>query len=836
MKRSRLLGLAVVAATFAGTVAVTRGAPGVPGIAVTPPVVEVHLQQATAGSGSGTMTNTGPSVQVLAITPDSSCSSLGVTGFSMPMPPFTLATSQSQLAGIQCSASGYGIRRCQQHVSGAGAQVLASYTGLCITEGPSLFTPSAPTLGFGDVMVGTASPAMMVTMTAPMSPSNTVISIHVGDQDGNFVVQSPCFQNGPGCDATVALPPMGMLPISVVCSPQSPGMKLASLNVVGNGGTHATVMLSCNGTQTAGTPAIGVNPTSVPLAAPVNTGATSSNVRVSNIGTADLIVQQPTLSGSTDWSITPNGACPTFPCTVGMGSGFDLTATFAPTAIGARDATLTVVSNDPLTPMVQVLLDGTGQGATLALATNLGNPPALDLGTTPIGIATQATFLLRNDGNVVLDPVTLALSQMGTVFTVSPTPTTIPPAGTRAVTVTCTPAAAQPYTADLDILAPTATSGSPISLEVRCTGTAGALFAVPSLLRLDEIRTGSPSVTRSISLRTAGGPLTITSDPELVSPLAGVTVGPPSATTINPTQPVMFDVTIEPGSADRDLTGTIEVTAGGDTLPIPVTGKVVTARVEYPPALMIGSFCVGQATSSATARLSSTGTATIVLPSQPVLTKMATSPFQLAFTAPVGYPYQLPGGQTASVEITPLRQMTKGVQTDELVWATDVDGELAPRTTVTAEFVAEGGAIAPQLVDFQRVKLREVGQPQVIKIQNCGMQPMQLSGPFIDPEGEFRDDSPTPLPETLAPNQVATINVNFAPKKLGARTAMLTVESSAGRLSVMLLGLGIDDPDPTKDVRSFYACDCRSSDPTAAWPVLIVVVVLRRRRRRCWGG
>lgn len=832
MKTTRVVSLLVVVGTIFAMVAVTLGAGGPPGLAVTPPVIEVHLQQGMGGSGSGSMMNTGTSVQVLAITPDSSCSTLGVSGFSMPAPPFTLAMNQSQLAGIGCTASGYGIRRCQQHINGNGASVLASYTGLCITEGPTLFQPSTPSLNFGDQMVGSMSPAMTVTLTAPMMPSNNLISIQVGDQDGNFIVQSPCFQNGPGCDATVALPPMGTLPINIVCAPQSPGMKFASLNVVGNAGTHAQVMLSCNGTQTAGTPAIGVNPTTVPLAWPVNTGSTSTTVHVNNIGTADLIVQQPTLSGSPDWSISPGAPCTIFPCTVGMGSGFDITTTFSPTAIGARDATLTLMSNDPLTAIAQVQLDGTGQGATLALATNLGNPPALDLGTTPIGIPTQATFVLRNDGNVVLDPVTSTLTQMGSVFNVSPSPTTIPASGTRSITVTCTPTAAQLYTADLDVVAPTAKSGSPISIEVRCTGTAGSLFATPSTLRLDEIRTGSPRVIKTITLKTAGPPLAVTQIPQLVSPIAGVSVGPLSDTTITMATPVTFDVTIDAGTMDRDLTGTIEVSAGTDTLPIPMTGKVVTAKLEYPTTLMIGSFCIGQATTAATARLTAAGTATIGLASQPVLNKMATSPFQLQYTAPVGYPYQLPSGQSAAVDITPLRQMTKGVQTDELVWTTDVDGELMPRTTVTAEFVAEGGAIAPQLVDFQRVRLREIGEPHVIKIQNCGMQPMQLSGPFIEPDGEFLDDSPSPLPGMLAPNQVATISVNFAPKKIGPRMAMLSVDSSAGRLSVTLLGQGIDDPDPTKETKSFYACDCRTSDPTAAWPVLVVVLVVFRPRRR----
>jgi MYXO-CTERM domain-containing protein len=806
-----------------------------PVLSVTPPVIAVNTPLNGGGSGSGMLRNTGDAAaSVTSITADSSCTASGVSGFAMPGAPFTLGPGGMHFVGIGCSAAGYGIRRCKQNVNGPGPSVFTSYTGLCITAGTTQFMPFPASVNFGNVQVGSTSAPQSITVLNPMSnPQSTLISLQITDQDGNFTLGAPCLANGPGCDAPIILPPMGMFNISVTCSPQSTGQKTAALHVVGNAGTRVfpAILLDCNGTSMGGAAAISVNPTMVGLAKPLGTGSASSMVRVSNIGMGNLTISSISQSGSTDWSYSPIGGCLTFPCTLPMTGSFDIVTTFSPSAIGPRNSTLSINSDDPLNPMFQVQLNGTGQGATLALHTNLGSPPRLDLGTTPIGIATSAMFELRNDGNLVLDPVNLTLTQTDGAFGVAPNPTSIGAATLRTITVTCTPPAAMLYSADLDVSAPTAQSGSPLMIEVRCTGTAGSLFSTPSSLPLGEIRTGSPRVTRTIALKTAGPPLSIDSPPALVQPIPGVTVNAPSGSQIIVGAPVTFDVTIDAGMKDRDLTGAIEVTAGGDTLTIPVTGKVVTAALEYPTQVRIGSFCVGQATSASTARLKASGTATINLGAQPVLDKMSASPFQLMYTTPIAYPYSLPAGQTASVEVTPLRQMTKGTQTDVLAWTTDVFGDPSPRTTVIAEFVAEGGAIAPQLLDFETVNVREVGQPQVIKIQNCGMQPMALSGPFIEPSGDFRDDSPAPLPATLAPNQVATINVNFAPTKIGPRIATLTVESSAGTLSVMLLGQGIADPDSTVDAKSFYACDCRTSDPSAAWPVLVVVLVLRRRRR-----
>ncbi len=833
MTRSRWIRRAIVAGVVGGAVTIVAAASG-PSLSAQPPVIDVHLPLNTPGSGSGQLVNSGDTAAtVSSLGPDPSCAALGVSSSAMPPAPFTIAgMNATHLITVGCTPSGYGIRRCQQHAKDVGNVTLASFTGLCITEGNSMFMPSSSSLIFPMTPVGQTSATQTITIANPFgNPQSSLISIQLGDQDGNFQVSAPCLANGPGCDAPIVVIPGGSFQVTLACSPQSAGPHSTPLYIVGDAGTKLmpAVMLSCSGGTSASTPAISVNPPNVTLMRPVGAPTGMTTVHVSNIGTADLMISSIVATGLPDWQYTTSAPCSAFPCTVSnIGGGFDLTVMFDPAAIGNRDKTLTINSNDPNNPMFQLLLHGVGQGATLALASNLGSPPMLDLGTSPIGVQTSATFDLRNDGNLVLDPVNLAMMQPGSELSVSPNPTMIGAAGLRSITVFCTPSAATVYQGTLGITAPNALSGSPISIAVRCTGTSGNLFAVPSSVQLGEIRTGSPRVTRTIMLKTAGSPLTITSDPQLSPSVAGMAVGAPSSRNITMAAPVSFDLTVD-ATTDHDLTTSIQVTAGSQ-LPIPVTGKVVTAKIEVAQSVAIGSFCIGQPTTSSAARLTATGTATIGLGSQPVMNKMATSPFQLAYTAPVSYPYQLPSGQSATVDVTPLRQMMKGTQTDEIVWTTDVAGELAPRTTVTADFVADGGAIAPQLADFGTVRLRQVGDPKVIKIQNCGTEPMALAGPFIDPGSEFRDDSPAPLPAMLAPNQIATINVNFAPTKLGTRMATLTVDSSKGMLSVALLGIGGDDPDHKTELVSPYGCS--SGETTTAWPALTVLLVLRRRRRR----
>lgn len=834
MKRRRWIRRGVaVACVLAVATAAAIAALGVQ-LVVEPPVVVVSLSLNQPGSGSATLRNTGDATGFIdSIAADSSCAG-GVTPTANGPWPFSLAPAGTHAIGIGCAGSPvYGIRRCKENILGSGAQTLTSYTGLCITEGPTMFASSG-SQSFGDVMVGGESfVAPLTILNTNGNPQHTLISIQVGDHDGNFTVHAPCLMDGPGCDAPIVVPTGQMFIVNVSCTPKSVGMKTAPLYVVGNGGTRLMppILLTCNGTSGSAMPAISANPTNVTLSATANMGAASTNVSISNIGMGNLTITGVTKAGSPDWTYATSGLCQTLPCTLPPTASFMITTSFTPTAIGTRNATITIASDDPITPMLQVPLNGTGLGANIALATNLGMPPTLDLGTTPIGIQTTATFDLRNDGNVALSPVNLALTQAGIELGVAPNPTSIGASSIRTITVSCTPTAAQVVTGQLDITAPTAVTGSPISITVKCTGTAGSLYAMPSTIQLGEVRTGSPRVTKTIALKTAGTPLTITSPPELSPSVAELSLTAPSSSTITLAAPATFDLNVD-ATTDHDLATSIEVTAGADTVAIPVTGRVVTASIAYPQVIMIGSFCVNQSTTGAAARLTATGTATIGLTTQPVMNKMSSSPFQLAYTSPVSYPYSLPPNQAAMVEVIPLRQMAMGVQTDDVVWATDVAGEAAPRTTVTAAFVADGGAIAPQLADFGHVTLRQFGDPKVIKIQNCGMESMSLSGPEISPGGEFTDDSAVPLPETLAPNAIATINVKFRPTKVGTRTATLTVNSSKGPLGVTLLGQGIGTPDKTEDSTSFYACDCTTSHPTDAWPAVLVVLVLRRRRRR----
>ena len=115
-----------------------------------------------------------------------------------------------------------------------------------------------------------------------------------------------------------------------------------------------------------------------------------------------------------------------------------------------------------------------------------------------------------------------------------------------------------------------------------------------------------------------------------------------------------------------------------------MTGAAVTASYSVPAAVSLGTFCTQQPTTPRILPLLSTGTATIGL-SAPAL-QHTDSPFDLALAAPLTYPTTLPPDQQALVILTPKRQSSAGLATDDLIWTTDVAG--AP-TTHTGNWLSQ---------------------------------------------------------------------------------------------------------------------------------------------------
>jgi hypothetical protein len=846
--------VAVATAIVLGSALLAYAAVGNGDITATPETTIVTITSLT-GSGSGTATLQNTTVNTTfnaAVGSDDTCDpamSFAVTGGN-PITSFAPGTSKN--VTLTCPPRGSdAMRRCLYHATNnISGLPLADFMGVCLYgAAPATLTPLSTSLDFGTVTVGDFAQQPLTIRNDVADQTVTRVYLQTTSVDGTFQLGAPCNPDAAYCDEELAsaVPPGASFTIGVRCRPQSPGAHTAQLLV----GTNtfqllsSAVTLQCTGASTAA-PALGVNPTTIAIPAPVDLAGDTATVvvRLDNTGGSTLVVTDVRIvdvdtGASEDWNYTASGKCSgqiSGTCSMGAGDQVALNVTFDPSAIGRRRAVLLVSYHDTLDRTVEVSLDAAGEGATLR---RLAPALALTFGSVPVGRTAQLPIVVANDGNRDANVGLTLTSATTPPFTLAPaTTTTVVPTTPRVITVTCAPTAPGPFTTTVNVQDTDAPTQPPLAIVADCEGITGELYANPTSLVLDEVRLGAGAVTRTIQLldTTTGTPLTFEGEPVLESDNAVITLGPLSQMTA----PATFDVTVMPQAAGP-LAATILVSStDGETLRIPITGNIVKASYLTAPMADLGTFCVDQPTTSSNVALVSDGAATIEL-AAPTL-GVSPSPFELNLTQPSRYPHPLQGGGGVVVAVTPKRQQAAISVTDTLTWHTDVEGELTAPTALTARFIDSGGAIAPPALAFGEVTVHLFADNgQRVVIQNCNPTPLLLDPPMI--RTPFSIDSPK-FPSMLDPNESVAFSVGFHPTSVGMVSETLRITSPqlpGAPLEVVLTGVGgsgeVETPDAgvepvIREKTTFFACACNSSRPLGGLPLVIAVLCVLRPRRR----
>ncbi|MCW5802806.1 MAG: choice-of-anchor D domain-containing protein [Deltaproteobacteria bacterium] len=842
-QRKRIVGVGIVAIVAAVTA--VGAAPGFEGFTFEPKIRVIRHANGLGAAGTVNLRNVGTtSVTIDAITPAGGCDpSITVS----PTGPFTIAAGGMQVLTLTCPPSlPVGMRRC--NFTASSADVLAtSFLAVCETQGTNVLAwPPTPVLSFGTVPVGSTSAIQTIQLSNFGSAGMNVATLQLQLDDDNFLIGTPCNPNAIGCDVSGIGPAAGSATtVAVMCRPTKSGAITGHLHGIGSNGFHAsdTVTLLCTGSGAAG-PAIQVTPPTVDVGSvEVANGSGSAIVTVRNVGSGMLMVNSLSVTSSilgaaNDWAIQIAGQCNNVPCPLAGSQQLNLTTVLDPSAPGPRTSTLIVAYNDGANRTSEVSLGGTGVAPTL----NLVSGATLDFGVVPVGTPVTQAFVVGNFGNRALTDGAITPNPIGAPFTIQPNPLVVPvsPPNTS-VNVTCGSSA--PTTADTTIAlsSPSAFGSSSVSVNLRCEVRNTELLVSPTSTQLGEIRTQSAVQTKTYMVTSTGSgsqaiPVTSVA---LASANPNLAIASPTGAA---TTPFMINMTVNP-TVDGPIDTSIVITpTNGGLMPIavPVTGLVTTPGYEVPPEVSLGTFCVGQSTSATNVALKSTGTATLGL-TAPAL-QMNPAPFDLAFTTPVQYPATLPAGTQAMVQVSPKRRMVPGPVDDVLVWTTDAT-PATRTTTLRAEFVDDGGAIAPSMLEFGKVPIHtQTANGQRVTLQNCDVSPLTITS--IHADEPFAIDGTTPA--TLLPGESASISIVFRPTQVGAATGTLQITAAQlnGQvLTVALSGEGIaggggggDDDDPFHgDRTSFYACGvCNSSNPTGliAVTVGLAIALLPRRRRR----
>ena len=167
-------------------------------------------------------------------------------------------------------------------------------------------------------------------------------------------------------------------------------------------------------------------------------------VEVLNQGTGDLWVDEPTVAGDAEFTLD-TGA---FPCSLGPGESASLPVTYAPLDGSDDAATITVDSDDPDEPSVQVALTGMPPPEPDIYVM----PPSLSFGQVQIGDSASLTASITSVGNGDLELGSLAVVGSAEFsLTTDPSGQILAPGAWTVVEVTYTPVDAGSDTAQLEV-------------------------------------------------------------------------------------------------------------------------------------------------------------------------------------------------------------------------------------------------------------------------------------------------------------------------------------------------------------------------------------------------
>ncbi len=431
------------------------------------------------------------------LTPPLAIASGEVVNFEGRLSPTTVGVLDAQLVLVSDDPADSNGRRVVP-IAGEG---LAAEPDLLISPAPVSFPPTH---------VGQTSSALDVIFRNIGTTSLTIGAITVeGSHSSEF-----------SFPIDTALPwilaPNQSRTIAATFSPLGEGTRLAELVVSSDdpddGGQPRRVAVSGEGFILA--PDLVVTPNTAAFGA-VRLGTTSAPlvVKLENVGDATLTVSSLQMSG-------PAGGDFLFPA--GRSLPFDLapaeswliSATFSPSALGARAATFDIVSNDPDDPAGLRPVDVSGTGIAPILTVT---PSPVDFGGTPSGeTSAPLSVQLENTGSAPLALASVQLQGVDSVAFDFVTPPGVPailqPAETLAFEIVFAPSSGRAFTSELRIVSddPFDVGGERL-VTVEGLGTLPQLDVQPGAFDFGPTQVGATSLPRTMTLTNVGGaPLEVT--------------------------------------------------------------------------------------------------------------------------------------------------------------------------------------------------------------------------------------------------------------------------------------------------------------------------------------
>ena len=658
---------------------------------------------------------------------------------------------------------------------------------LTTTTTPAAVTLSPSSLTFASQAVSSTSPAQSVTLTNSGGAPLTITGVSVtGANPGDFAQTNGC----PLSPTTLAAG--ASCTINTTFTPSAPGSRSASLSVTDNaGGSPQTVALSGTG---ASAPAVSLSPASVAFSnQQVNTSSGPQMVTLTNSGSAPLTITSIGDSGTNPGDFNETTTCALSPNTLAAGGSCTVSVTFAPTASGARSASLVVTDNAPDSPQS---ITFTGTGTTTPVPVITLSPTSLTFPSQAVGSSSSPqTVTVTNSGNA---PSTISAigvtggnaSDFTQTNTCPASPATLAAGSNCAVSVTFSPGVAGSRTSTLSVTDNAA--GSPHTAALGGTGAAAGTylsdgFESGTLANWSKVNSSGGTATvesATVNSGTHAAALTNSSSGQFVGLNAALSGGGQAQTYTR----FCFDLSglsgTTPLAQGRDVNSNnlweVDYDSASKGLDIYFWNGARTRTNLFSPANLIlaNTWYCGEIQANET----TTGHGQVWLNG----TSVASVNANLSVTNPYSQLYLWNNGPAGTVYL------------DDAQVASAYNGPVGAGST---PLPGPAVTLSPASLTFTNQPINTVSGAQTVTLTNSGTAPLTVNSVGITGSNatDFGLTSTCPLsPSTLAANGSCAISVKFTPAASGSRTAGLAIadNASGSPQTVPLSGTGTMPPAP----------------------------------------
>jgi hypothetical protein len=330
-----------------------------------------------------------------------------------------------------------------------------------LSSGKAVIFTDKQNINFGDVFAGATKDTTIIIRNDGNLNLSVATKSFTGTDNGmfSFVSGGSPVELVQGAKDTIKIRMTGLFPL---------GSKSAQLNLSSNDPDKP--LYSVNLSAIIKAPTMVRKPEKITFDTTIVGNYKDSLVTISNTGTTDLIISNLVFDGAFSDAFSFDSL--SYPLTIKPGGSVFVMVRFKPLKAGLEFTNLVIVSNDPITPELSVILVGTGKmPAPAAIYTSV---KTLNFGKVPINTSKDTVFTISNTGAQKLIIDTLSLSGVDKAYFVLSgfsLPVQIDPGNSKNIALRFLPTlqdTSKSYTANIKI---TSNDSSNRQISINLTGS-----------------------------------------------------------------------------------------------------------------------------------------------------------------------------------------------------------------------------------------------------------------------------------------------------------------------------------------------------------------------------